>query len=150
MTYWHKTWWDKILDADRERKGLRRLSWAWSNHESADIGLRANALHVLCDFYNYGWNVAENENIAFDHLEQSAKLGHAKSCYDMARRALDKECDIEKAREFIRMGLACIDDTSFDCKQENYVQAEHKIKLEELMVVCKFREENPYIYSKSG
>ncbi len=122
--------WDR-LDADKRRL----LRWAQENQTSCIDGERANALHVLYNYYMCGWcGLPQDPVFAKKCLKVSANLGLAKAIYDFTRDVL---CTSEmiQAKQYILQALKQnkLDDTSFDFSFNHYKQASMKQELESLL-----------------
>lgn len=124
--------WDKTHD-----DSVRRFKWAKNNKENENVGIRANAFHILSTYYRYGWLVNEDAQLADQYLKDSANLGHARACYDLARRCLEAK-DKDLALLYIKKGIENIDESGFDCVETSHNQKSMKNDLEGLQLVCNF------------
>ena len=122
--------WDRI-----ENDKKRLLKWAKEKKTSCIDGEKANALHVLYNYYMGGWcGLPINIEIAKKCLKESAELGHAKAIYDFTRDALGTP-EIQQAKIYICQALEQdkLSDTRFDFEFNNYKQGSMKQELEGLL-----------------
>jgi hypothetical protein len=137
--------WRAIHESTREREGTERLGWAWKYEESENPGLKSNALLILSEFYRNGWHprVTLDEVRGYQLLHQAALLGHARACWDMTIHTWYKNKNLEWCRKYLNAGLEHVDDASYDCEREQYVQASWKQALVEQLAMRKIRERYP-------
>lgn len=120
----------RILWERNQQDVKNRLEWAFSNQRSSNMGLRANALYVLSEYYRYGWGgVQEDEKRADNYLRESAGLGHARACYEFVRKYSSRE--LPSCNIYIQRALSQIDNPSFNCPQVGHDQKsmEHELRV---------------------
>jgi hypothetical protein len=122
--------WDRLDDDKR-----KLLRWAEENKTSHIDGERANALHVLYNYYMCGWcGLPQDPVFSKKCLKEAANLGHAKAIYDFTRDVLCTP-EMEQAKQYIHQALEHnkLDDTSFDFSFNHYKQASMKQELKDLL-----------------
>src|SRR6185437_9168455 len=134
--------WNTVYDDQIYRRSVDRLNWAIKNLESKIPGVRANALNICARYYDYGWSVKEDSERSKRYLREAAELGHGQACYDLARSSLYLDGGlIDEAEAIIKVGLNHINDESFNCRKDDYVQKELEVPLQQLLLVCKFKRD---------
>lgn len=129
---------ERLWNIIQKRRNPERLYWAFERKNSIDIGERANALYILHTNYKYGWTVEENETLSNEYLKQAADLGHAQACYDVARTFFETS-NFNQALLYVNIGLEKIEDFSFDCEENDYIQKSLEKRLQTLSTSCKSR-----------
>jgi hypothetical protein len=139
---------DQALWDRTQEDSIARLRWAKQNKNNSSVAIKSNALHILSTYHRSGWFINQDQMLADLYLRESAELGHAKSCYDMARQTMEDR-DFSAANNYIKIGLQNVNNSNFDCVATCHKQQSMQTELERLEKVCAYLEKQQIDASKS-
>lgn len=117
--------WDRMKDDQK-----RLLNWAMQHQNDVTDGVKANAFHILYNYYMGGWcGLPQDQTIAKEYLRKSAALGHARAIYDFTRDVLGSS-GVEEAKKYIvqAMQQGKLDDVTFNFNNHNQTSMKQEIQ----------------------